>query len=660
MKKNFFLIITIFIFTIFFISAQIISPGYFSYDDNTNFASTYGYNYKVLTEKGKIPVVDFHQYMGQAYLGQGQTGVLFIPAYLAVFLSYMFTNSDLWSVEILVFLFLMLSSISMYFFLIKLECKNYTAMAGAILWITMPFVFSASRSWLIVAYTAFWIPFNFLFLIKLSEKPSVTSWLILAVLRALMIFNGHIHFFHIVFVLELIFLSISAYLKQWFKPKFFISFICSYIVSALLAMAVLLPMYKAATLSDERGLPLTFEKITQYSLTLDSFFKAQLFDFSSWAFQAPAPVFYIGITSLLIPLFLLNKKIRENTKYKLLIIFSLCGAAAFLLSTKLYGYLSFLPTFSMFRWPCKYYIFFVFFISVLIILVWNAAIKSEERFGNLLIPLAVFFSIMINTGLIVYSADILKYGLKYETPIQFYSALSGKEKQRFFTGWVRKSPRYLAPKLMTGFKAMQSDLYHFAGYDPLVSKINVKNSLGLKYMSVYQNPPDELLFQILSEKGVKYIVTENSEENARIAEQYGSLERCYADDDIIILKNQNVMPIVYFSDSPKDAVEFQYGINQITINTPKSGELNISLAPIDGYKIYFNNLPADLKIKAVPYKCGIYETYENIKINIPEEVEKLTIRYEDPYFITGAWISAITLFLSLAVLVVCFIKKRQT
>lgn len=657
MSKLKFLFIALTVFIGIFAFAQFMSPRFFSLDDNTYFASSYKYSYSSLFLNGQVPLFNFHQYMGLPFLAQGQTGVFFIPSYIAVFLSYMFFKTDLYSCDILAFIFLALACISMYFLVIKLSCKNYIAMAASILWVTMPFIFTVSRSWIFIAYMAFWIPFNFLILLKLSEKQDIKLWLLFTLLRAAMLLNGYVHYFHILFVFEVLFLALSITVKKWFKPRFLLYFFGSYAITALLASVMLLPMYKLASISADRAQPLNFEQITQFALTLDSFIKAQMFEFSSWVFKAPGPQFYIGIPLLLIPLFLVDKNIRGNIDRKILVIFSVCLVAAFILSTKFYGSLSFIPTFSMFRWPCKYYIFFVFFLLIIIALIWDSAIKSEIRVSHLLIPSAIIISILINTGLIVYSGDLLKYGLKYKAPIPFYQNIS--DTGRFFTGWVKNTPRYAADKLLTGSFALQSGLYHFAGYDPLVSKINLDNSLGLKYMSVYQQQPDKDLFKLLSEKGVKYIVTENSEENMTNLSGYPFLRPIFKDDEIVVFKNGNAMPIIYFSDAPLDPVDFDYKVNDIIISPLKSGELNVSIAPIDGYKVYFDGKFAEAAEQPHLIEYGKYKTYAPIKLQIPENTEKIAIKYEDNYFIIGGIISCITFITIMLISAFLIIKSKR-
>ena len=654
-----YLYIGILFFAIFYICIQLTFPRYFAYDDNVFMAMTYAYNYDVIINYWKIPIINFNQYMGISWQ-PGEVGVFFIPAYIAVFLSYIFFGNALHSIDILSFAFLLLAIVSMYFFLVKLSCKDYIAMIASVLWVTMPFVFTVGRSWIFIVYMAFWLPLNFLILIKLFEKPDLKLWILFALLRSMMLLNGYVPCFHMIFIFEILFLSLSLIVKKWFNLKFLLYFFASYVVTVLLTTVILLPMYNAAILSAERNNILSFAQITQYAMTLDTFVKAQMFEFSSWVFKAPGPQFYVGIPLLLIPLLLTNKNIKDNIDKRVLIVFSICLVSAFLLSTKFYGYLSFIPTFSLFRWPCKYYIFFAFFLVIIIALIWESASKSEIGLFRLLLPSAMAISIFINIGLIVYSGDLLKYGLKYEAPISFYLNLANKEDGRFFTAWVKNAPRYAAGKLLTGSFALQAGLYHFGGYDPLVSKINVENSLGLKYMSVYQNPPDEDLFKVLSEKGVKYIVTENSEKNIAMLGVYPFLNQVFADDEIIVFSNDNAMPIIYFSDMPDKAVDFKYNVNEINIYPLKSGELNISIAPIEGYKIYFDD-----KLVGIPERPPLmnfydkYKTYEPVKIQIPENIKKVTLRYEDNHFKIGLMISCIILVTILLILVIFNYKNKK-
>ncbi len=652
MKLNKNILFIFVVFTTIFISLEFIFPRYFSYDDNLYFIGAYKHSYQTLTEHRDIALINFNQYMGHVFLAQGQTGVLFFPVYIAAWISKLFTNELYWIADILAYFFLLSGCIAMFFLLKELGCKEKTPLAGAFLWISMPFVFTTSKSWIFISYMAFWLPFNFWALTKLSKTYDLKQWLLFSVIRTAMLFCGYIHYFHIMFVMEIVFISFSLLFKSGLHKKFILYFLSSYAVSSVLALPMLLPMYKAMTLSAERGAPLTFNTITEYSMACEWFFNSQIFDFSYWIFPTSSPIFFVGIPLLLIPLMVINKSIKDSSYAKHIYIFLSGGAVSLILSTKFYGYLSFIPTFSMFRWPFKYYLFFVFFLVIAVILIWNSVTEIQTVSGKLLMPVLITISLVSNVSLMFYSGNIPGYQMKLQPPIPFYSGLSGKETGRFFTGWVKNSVRTDAPKLMVGFMPNIFDLYHFAGYDPLVAKVNLKNSLNLNYISTFQSYASPELFHLLSKKGVKYLVTENKPETLEACKSFANLKIVYIDDEIIVFLNTTYLPIVYRSDSPQKEVKFVYGANKVDIFPENSGEINISLAPIEGYKVYFNGKPSDLKIEAVPLKEGIYDSYENIKINVPENVEKVTLKYEDPYFVTGVWISVITLFLSAVVLII--------
>ena len=152
-------------FTIFYVCIQLAYPRYFAYDDNVYVAISYAYNYDTLMTHWKIPIINFHQYMGLAWQ-PGENGVFFIPAYIAVFLSNLFFGNELYSIDILSFAFLLFAIIAIYFLFTKLSCRDYIAAILSVLWVTMPFVFTVGRSWIFIVYLAFWLPLNLLILIN--------------------------------------------------------------------------------------------------------------------------------------------------------------------------------------------------------------------------------------------------------------------------------------------------------------------------------------------------------------------------------------------------------------------------------------------------------------------------------------------------------------
>lgn len=648
------------IFVFLFVVMEFAYPRYFSYDDNTNFGITYEFNFNTVLQRKQVPLVNFHQYMGQTYLGQGQTGVFFLPAYVSVALSRIFTGDALWNIDILVFLFLLAAALAMYRLLLELGVSEPRACAGALLWVTMPFVFTVSRSWVFVAYMAFWIPLNFFLMLRLVKGASPGLWLLFVLLRVFMLYNGYVHYFHILFVMELIFWGICRIMNQWWSRGFFWRYLASYAVTALLSLPMLLPMYRVSALSAERGAPLHFDEITQFALTLPVFLKAQLFEFSSWVFTAPGPVFYAGIPLFLIVFLSFHKDIRKGALGKPIGVLGFCSLAAFLLSTKIYGIFSFLPTFSMFRWPCKYYLLFLFFFVAVCILIWQALDDADFRLGEAAAPVLIGISLTANAGLAFYSGDLLRYGLKYENPPDIYRQLKKEKQGYFFTGWVKDSPRFVSPMLMTGFSATQAGLYHFAGYDPLVSSVNLQNSLGLRYLAIYQQPPDAELFDLLSAKSVRYMVTENSEENFRKFREFSSLKFLYKNDFILIFENSDALPIVSFQQNPLQEVPFHFGTNEITVYPQGSGLLNISLAPIEGYRVYFDGKLSPQSVQAVPMNRGQYRTFEPVQISVPQGVQTVSLKYEDPWFTAGLILSALSLAAVLAVSAVIAVRIRKT
>ena len=62
------LVIVVIILSAFFVILESIKPCYFLYDDNANFfLPSYSHNWHSLAENGRIPLINFHQNLGQTF-----------------------------------------------------------------------------------------------------------------------------------------------------------------------------------------------------------------------------------------------------------------------------------------------------------------------------------------------------------------------------------------------------------------------------------------------------------------------------------------------------------------------------------------------------------------------------------------------------------------
>ena len=114
------------IFIILFIISFILILEYketyfFLYDDNaTYYLPFFKYNWQALVNNLTIPFINFHQYLGHLYLGQGQTAVFYPLIYISVAISKILTSEYFATIEILVIIHFLISCVGMYLFLIRI------------------------------------------------------------------------------------------------------------------------------------------------------------------------------------------------------------------------------------------------------------------------------------------------------------------------------------------------------------------------------------------------------------------------------------------------------------------------------------------------------------------------------------------------------------
>jgi len=183
---------------LFLFSLQIFEPNFFLFDDNADqFIIFYDFNWRSLIDHFSIPFINFHQYLGHPYFAQGQTGVFYIPVYVAIFLSKLIFHNIYYTIDIIVSLHFAASAIGMFLLLRKLKISPLTSLLSSLLWITFPFSILTSKLWVPISYTAAYLPCNFLLLKLFIDHPCFKHSLYLAILKTFFFYQGQFHFLFI-------------------------------------------------------------------------------------------------------------------------------------------------------------------------------------------------------------------------------------------------------------------------------------------------------------------------------------------------------------------------------------------------------------------------------------------------------------------------------
>jgi hypothetical protein len=641
---------------IFLLALELFCPGCFLYDDNAvQFLPFYHYDWQAVIEKGTVPLINFHQFMGCTYLGQGQTGVLYPPVYGAVALSRLFFHQDFYCIDILVISHLMLAALFMFLLLRKVGAARILCVLGAILWVTSPFILLLSKSWVFVAYTAAFAPLDFLAILIFLEKPSMKNSFFLALIRTLFFFQGYVQYMLVLCAFETLFFIALALQKKGVIQGKTLAFYCiSYVETFFLSSVLFFPMAEAQKASAFRSSGFPFEYFVTFAMSLEDFFKAQVYLFQARIIReckAGSQIYYTGIFIFLPFLLLLKKSYREAMRKDMTLEFIIMGLLALISTTFLYGIFYKVPVVNLFKGQFKFFIFFVFFLILSSSLIASRALKQESRpLGRAIMALFVV-TILSNMALIASNRDnTLSTRRVAALPEKYLSLFSAAGPARIFTCWLKNVPQEEEYMFMTHNMATLFGLYHFMGYgEPLLPRMNLE--FGLKLAGSYGGPLDARILDHLSFWGVRYLVMENLPENRERCAATGQLRLIYGYRDILVFENTRALPLVYsvVNDEMID-VPFEMGINGITIY-PRGGKpcaIVASIIPLPGYHYRIDNG------KAEPIRAGIVP----LAVSLPPGVKRLTLFYRDPAFAKGATISIVFLALCTLSLLIGHMKKR--
>lgn len=634
------------IILLFFICLESVVPNLFLYDDNANYnLPHYAYNWRALAEGKNIPLVSFHQYVGQRHLGLGSSGVLYPPIYLSVFLSKLIFSNELSTIDILAISHFLVSGIGMYFLLRKLRISPTISTLCSLIWVTFPYLTSTSQSWVNRSYLIAYLPINFLLLEALLRKPKLKYALFLAVIKALLFFQGYVQHEFMLIQFELLFVIITITFALKKKNiaairKFLIPYIISFIVFVLLILPLLFPMIQAQQDSYLRSSPVSFGQFIAQRLSLLAFVKAQQFSFQPKAiFGLNSHIFYVGPFSLSLLALLAVIKTKNKLWRQRIFTYPALAFAALLLSTSFYGELYHLPLINLFRWPHKYFLFFLFFCSIGIAMSANILAQHVKGFNKLVIPILLSFIIGLNMTVVWQHKTNIARTDRIENPPHLEIAnYINKNKGRVFTfrGLQSKHPY----KHLNFNYASLFGFFHLGGYDQLTPSINAQASLRLQYTNDHPGPINQKLLDHLSTWSVKYIISNNTTSNKNQLNNFSQLKKTHQSKSTLIYENTESHPYVYALEQPDKPIPFEFGINHINAypNNDQDLTLIVSIAPLPQYNFFIN----DKKIGPIPPSTG------PMKIPIPKGVQKVTIKYIDYPFIVGT-IIFLSFWLGLAI-----------
>ena len=643
-SEVFFIVLLVVVAAVFLFCLETAIPNFFLTGDNSSyFLPSYIHNWRAVVEEKTIPLITWHQFLGQTYLGQGQNSVLYPPVYAAVFLSKVLFGNVYSTIDILAVAHLLVGVAGMYCLLRRLKVSVNISFLGSLVWITAPFIVGLTKEWLNVAYVAAYLPFNFLLLEKLIARPKMRCVWGLALLKMFMFLQGYVQWEFLMIQFEVLYVVLTMF-GQWRKQgrdavkRFLYKYVLSFVFLFFLIAPLFFPMLYAQQVSRTRNEVMPFFWFMYGAVSLIELLRVQIFDFiPNVYFRWSSYIYYVGPFGLaLLMLVPLKKSVLGALRRRRINIYAVLAIAALLLSTWLNAVLYIIPVLNLFKGPPKYFLFFVFFAAIVVAGVVNSLAKGVRRNGKyallVLMMLIVVLNMLVmwqNKSLGTYRWEWRKVEFnisegKIDNPPQVgVIDHMDKSEGRIFTYGLCITEKCLLYNYATMF-----GLYHFGGYDSLVSKLNSELTGGLPYTNTYLGDFTSETLDYISLWSVRYIITTDViEKHVEQLRKYPQLKEIYREDGVLMYENTRSRPFVYESEDVERAVPFEFGVNHINAYPEKEGDhkLIFSIAPLPLFYYYFDGERAG----------RITSQVGPVEVDVPAGTEKVTIRYIDYPFIVG-------------------------
>lgn len=577
----------------FIVALELRQPLFFLWDDNVDrFLPFYTYNWRAVVENLTIPFFNFHQFAGQAYLGQGQNAVFYPPVYVAVLISKVVWGDNKHCIDLLVAAHLLVAAVGMYGFLRTCSVKQSICLLSALAWVTSPFIVLTSKGWVIMSYVAALLPLNFWALERFNKYPTLKFAFLLSIPKSLLFLQGNVQYLFMLMLFEVTYVALKFLSKQeTFSRQWLESYLYNFLFFGGICAPLIFSMIYTQKVSIVRSGGVPYYHFINCSLVVSDFLKALMLQFRPNAIHgAGTQLFSFGLPLLLI-LFLMPINRWRHEKIGLVLL--AVSILAFAFSTRAYGVFFHLPVFNFFRWPFKYYFLFLFFFIGTIAIIANQLTLNKGRSKRAILA---FFAAGIACQLYVVfafpSVTFMPFRMKDEdrAVIASYNiSTSG----RISTLWTKRSGDFNSMHRYLGFNfASMYGYYHLGGWDPMVSYINSQISLWDHWRASIERGLDSSLLKYLSKWGVQYLIAPSNEVNKKRLSQWPQLNLVRDDKEILIYENKESKPLAYSADGKP--MPIQININSLELQPNGAEKLTVNIAPLPFFFMFVDGKPFGL------------------------------------------------------------------
>jgi len=513
-----------------FLLLELRHPYFFLQDDNRAVALA---DIKTIHDSlsgGILPSYNFNQFLGYPMF----TGhpALYPPAFASIAFSQFLFGHIFAALDIYAISHLLLAGAGMLFFLGAAGIGGTAAFFGALAWGLSPMAVHAGANWITVAVTAGWLPWMLFAALNFLKKPSPLSFAAMCAARTALMFQGYPQYFIVSCLFEILFalaftslqdteLAGASKLDRIFRlagrniaaavrERTFLLYLASFVFTAALCAPILLPAFDLIEASKSRTGALSFAEFSYLNLSLTQWLKGLVYPFTHYAghvaeMKQMDKLSYLGYLPLL---FLGWKFSRRRTASPAWFAALLCAVTAWLWALGAFNPAEYyVPVLNRFRWHFKMLLFADFF---LIAAAAAAAAEFLEEKKLFLRPTSWLFLLagahLINMGAFYLAGPRAVFRL-YEESVPLREPMGAFIADgRIAT--VGFPLRHEAGAASLGFQyASLFGLFHFAGYEPLVPRLNAVETGGLNYEASLTGAISREQLARMRTWGVKYYVT---------------------------------------------------------------------------------------------------------------------------------------------------------
>lgn len=565
-----------------------VRPYFFLYDDNaTYFLPSYTYNWQAIMQYGEIPHMNFHQSLGQTHLSQGQSGVLYLPTYLAYGLALLLGNPRM-VIDVLAITHIIFASIGMYYLLRRHVSSTSLQVLGAVTWATLPFIVIVPRSWIIVSFFLALLPLHMVCLERLVEQPTWKNAFWLGLVKVVVFLQGNVQYLIMLVVFDALYILLCrTRLRVWLTYSF------NYFFVICMSAPLLLPMTHTVLISADRSAEMSLDSATKFTLPFFATLKAQFLLFSPEVILwAGSQIFYIGIP--LISVLLLTLFMQKGAHCVRTHTFGWLSLATFLLCTPFVILLYQFPLYDRLRWPFRYFMFFAFFFLLFVIM--RTATVQHRRYIYVFLIVGIFCNVYVT--LLVQTPQATMAAIRGETPpAEILSVV--REGGRVFA-WRTWLDNNAKTSLLGHYMATQYAFDHFAGYDPLLSRQNFNATLGIQHHAVFRGTLTPAVVETLRTWNVRWIITAPVYKNMRELSQVTHARLRVATSDYLLYELMDTLPYVRLASEPNRSLQYTRTINSIYLSVSASDAetLIVSVLPLPFLRVYVDGKPVTVNTGA--------------------------------------------------------------